>query len=47
VEERGWVEEEEFARFWALCQIAPGINLIALTILIGEKQEESKARWRR
>lgn len=34
---RGWVEEEEFVRTWALAQISPGINLVKLTILIGRK----------
>lgn len=33
----GWVEAEELVRFWNLCQITPGINLVALTILIGRK----------
>jgi len=33
----GWVGEEEYARFWVLCQLTPGINLISLTILIGRK----------
>ena len=37
VHERGWVTDEEFARCWALCQLAPGINLIALAILIGRR----------
>ena len=32
-----WITEEDFNRFWALCQLAPGINLIGLTILIGRK----------
>ncbi|HWQ15297.1 MAG TPA: chromate transporter [Roseiflexaceae bacterium] len=35
VERRGWVTDEEFARFWGICQIAPGINLIGQAILIG------------
>jgi chromate transporter len=34
---RGWLEEEEFVRIWALVQIAPGINLLKLTILIGHR----------
>lgn len=34
IDERRWVSEAEFARFWGLCQIAPGINLLALTILV-------------
>ena len=37
VERERWVEPEEFARMWALVQVAPGINLLALTILIGRK----------
>ncbi|MBC8103776.1 MAG: chromate transporter [Cytophagales bacterium] len=37
VEEYGWISETEFNRDWALIQLAPGINLIALTILIGRR----------
>ncbi len=33
--DRGWLDEEEFLRAWSLSQIAPGINLIKLTILVG------------
>ena len=32
---RGWLNEEEFVRAWALAQIAPGINLVKLTVMIG------------
>lgn len=32
--ERGWLDEEQFVRAWALAQIAPGINLIKLTVMI-------------
>lgn len=32
---RGWLSEEEFVRAWALAQIAPGINLVKLTVMIG------------
>lgn len=35
VEEQGWVSAEEFTRLWAICQIAPGINLLGLTVLLG------------
>jgi chromate transporter len=35
VERNSWLSEEEFARAWAICQLAPGINLLALTVLIG------------
>lgn len=37
VDDENWVTDLEFTRYWALCQIAPGINLFALTILIGRK----------
>jgi chromate transporter len=37
VNKRNWISEDEFTRYFALCQIAPGINLIALCILIGNK----------
>jgi chromate transporter len=33
--DRGWLDEVEFTRDWALVQVAPGINLIKLTALIG------------
>ena len=33
----GWLSEDEFLRAWALAQIAPGVNLIKLTVLIGNK----------
>ncbi len=37
VEKRGWMTMEEFAHYWNLCLFAPGINLVALTILIGKR----------
>lgn len=37
VQTHAWMSEEEFNRSWALCQMTPGINLIALTILVGKK----------
>ncbi|MDB5074017.1 MAG: chromate transporter, partial [Chloroflexi bacterium] len=37
VERRLWVGDEEMGHFWNLCLFTPGINLIALTILIGRK----------
>jgi len=33
----GWLDDDEFVRWWALVQIAPGTNLIKLTLLIGRK----------
>src|SRR5580658_9554072 len=32
-----WITEERFLRDWSLCQLAPGINLVALSILIGKR----------
>ncbi len=37
VDKRDWIGDEEFGRYWNLCIMTPGINLIALTILIGRK----------
>ncbi len=33
----GWMSEEEFVRTYALVQIAPGINLVKLTMVIGQR----------
>lgn len=35
VERQRCIDDEQFSRFWNLCQFTPGINLLALTILIG------------
>ncbi len=35
VEQERWITEAEFSHFWSLVQLAPGINLLALIILIG------------
>lgn len=37
VDQERWVTDLEFTRLWSISQIAPGINLFALTILIGKK----------
>ena len=42
VDTHGWVTEAEFSRFWSLVQLAPGINLLALTILIGRRTAGTK-----
>jgi len=34
---RSWMTPEEFAQTWAIVQFAPGINLIAITVLIGHR----------
>ena len=33
----GWMNEDEFIKNWAICQLSPGINLIKFTILIGKR----------
>ena len=37
VQRRAWIGAEELLQLWNLCLFTPGINLIALTILIGRK----------
>lgn len=37
VEQQRWLTPEEFTRDWALCFLAPGINLLCLTILVGRR----------
>lgn len=37
VTSHGWVSETEFAEYWGIVQIAPGINILAQTALIGWK----------
>src|SRR5213594_224634 len=35
VEQHGWLTDDDFARYWGICQIAPGINILGLVSLIG------------
>src|SRR5450432_453116 len=35
--QRGWISDEDFARANAMSVMAPGINLLAITILIGNQ----------
>jgi chromate transporter len=35
VERERWLSAAEFTSEWALCQAAPGINLLCITILVG------------
>lgn len=37
MDKRGWLTQDEFNRLWSLCLMTPGINLIAVTVLIGRK----------
>jgi chromate transporter len=37
IEKHRWLSIEEFAYLWNLCILTPGINLVALTVLIGKK----------
>src|SRR5437867_12725696 len=35
VERHGWLTDDDFSRYWGICQIAPGINILALVSLMG------------
>jgi chromate transporter len=35
VERHAWITDDEFTRYWGICQIAPGINILGFVILIG------------
>ena len=35
VERHGWLTGDDFTRYWGICQIAPGINILGLVVLIG------------
>src|SRR5258708_19187663 len=37
IEKHKWLSTEEFLHLWNLCLLTPGINLVALTVLIGKK----------
>jgi chromate transporter len=37
IEKHKWLSMEEFSHLWNLCILTPGINLVALTVLIGKK----------
>jgi chromate transporter len=37
IEKYKWMSMEEFLHMWNLCILTPGINLVALTVLIGKK----------
>ncbi|MBX3000095.1 MAG: chromate transporter [Caldilineaceae bacterium] len=37
VDRHRWLSAEEFTRDWAICQAAPGINLLCMTILVGRR----------
>ena len=37
VEQRRWMDEEEFAETLTLCQLMPGPNIVGITVCVGEK----------
>ncbi|MEI7556319.1 chromate transporter [Candidatus Chlorohelix sp.] len=37
ITKRNWLTEDDVNEFWALCQLTPGMSIIALSILIGRK----------
>jgi chromate transporter len=42
IDQQRWLTMEEFLRLWNLCLLTPGINLIALTVLLGKKMGGTK-----
>lgn len=42
IEKGGYFTEEEFVKLWALCQVTPGVNQLALAVAIGREL----AGWR-
>ena len=45
VDEQNWLDDAEFSRINALCHVTPGINLIALTVLIGRRVRGWTGVW--
>ncbi len=37
IDKHRWMTMEEYTHLWNLCVLTPGINLVALTVLIGKK----------
>jgi chromate transporter len=37
IDKHRWLSMEEYTHLWNLCVLTPGINLVALTVLIGKK----------
>lgn len=37
IDKHDWLTQEEFNHLWNLCLMTPGINIVAVTILIGRK----------
>ena len=37
VDQERWLSAEEFTNDWSLCFLAPGINLLCLTVLVGRR----------
>ena len=37
VNKRGWFDQQAYSEMWALCNLAPGINLFAFAIIIGNR----------
>src|SRR5207244_375204 len=37
VEERRWITMREYTESWALCQLSPGIHIVALAGLLGRR----------
>jgi chromate transporter len=42
VDEKAWIDDDAFSGAWALSQLAPGINLLALTVLLGRRLDGAR-----
>src|SRR5512141_3438691 len=39
VDERGWLDDREFAQLIGLCQVLPGPNVVNLAVIIGARTQ--------
>src|SRR6185295_2353141 len=39
VDERGWLDDREFAELIGLCQVLPGPNVVNLSVIIGARSQ--------
>ena len=47
VEQRHWMDEQEFAETLTLCQLMPGPNIVGITVCVGAKTARGGRRSRR
>ena|SRR5215472_15765036 len=47
VEQKQWMDEQEFAETLTLCQLMPGPNIVGITVCVGTKMRGGGRRDRR